>query len=319
MGEQPRSRDEIGDKVVEAQRPRQSNTVFVLAGGGNLGAVQVGMLYALLEAGIKPDAIVGTSVGALNSAFLAGHGDLAGVEELANLWASVRRHDVFPLSMRVLTRGVFGHQQFLFESLGLRSLLLRAQVGFARLEDAPIPLRVVATDVHKGEAVVLDGGETIPALLASSAIPGVFPPVEIDGLTLVDGGVVANTPIAAAEALGPSNVYVLPTFPDDLVQAPANAIVMMQRAMALAARPGERRALVEASSRRSVQVLPVPEAAGRLSIFDFKATRKLIDESYTLTAAWLGVRGTEDDVANETVVPAASEPSVAIGYRGAVA
>jgi predicted acylesterase/phospholipase RssA len=161
-------------------------TVFVLSGGGNLGAVQVGMLYALLEAGIKPDAIFGSSIGALNGAFLASHADLAGMEELAELWVSVHRREVFPMSVAALLRGVFGHQQFLFESLGLRSLLLRASFGFERIEDAPIMLRVMATDLSTGEAVVLDSGETIKALLASSAIPGVFPPVEIDDRILID-------------------------------------------------------------------------------------------------------------------------------------
>jgi NTE family protein len=311
---------EIGSEDREANATH--GIVFVLSGGGNLGAVQVGMLYALLEAGIRPDAIVGTSIGALNGAFVAGHSDLAGVEELAELWASVRRHEVFPFSMRVLAHGVFGHQQFLFESLGLRSLLLRAQIGFSRLEDAPIPLHVMATDLRSGEAVVLNREETIPALLASSAIPGVLPPVEIDGRMLIDGGVVANTPIATAEALNPSSVYVLPTVPDDLVHPPGNAIVMMQRAVALAAQPAERRALAEASARRSVQVLPVPTAAGHLSIFDFKMTERLIDESYTLTAKWLGRSGTKDAATSDEPVPAVSpvpEPSVTPSYRGAVA
>jgi NTE family protein len=262
-------------------------TVFVLSGGGNLGAVQVGMLYALLEAGIKPDAIFGSSIGALNGAFLASHADLAGMEELAELWVSVHRREVFPMSVAALLRGVFGHQQFLFESLGLRSLLLRASFGFERIEDAPIMLRVMATDLSTGEAVVLDSGETIKALLASSAIPGVFPPVEIDDRILIDGGVVANTPIAQAEQLEPSTIYVLPTTPAHVARAPANAILMMQRAMALAVQPAEQRALAEAAARRKVHVLPVPADADRLSIFDFRATRRLIDASYDLTTSWL--------------------------------
>ncbi len=197
----------------ESACDQADGTVFVLAGGGNLGAVQVGQLYALLESGIKPDAVVGTSIGALNGAFVVNHADLSGMEELAELWASVRRRDVFPVSVRALARGVFGHQQFLFESLGLRSVLLRAQFGFTHLEDAPIPVHVVATDLNTGNPVVLDHGETIRCLLASSAVPGLYAPVEIEGRTLVDGGVVANVPIAAAEALNPSRVYVLPTVP----------------------------------------------------------------------------------------------------------
>jgi NTE family protein len=266
---------------------RVAERVFVLNGGGNLGAVQVGMLQALLEGGIRPDAVVGTSIGALNAAFLAGHADLAGIEELSLLWASVRRRDVFPMSIPALAKGVFGHRPFIVESLGLRSLLMRANFGFERLEEAPIPVRVVATDLDTGDAVVLRSGDTIRALLASSAIPGVFPTVEIGGRTLIDGGIAANTPIAQAEAFEPSEIYVLPTLPAAHLPPPGNAILMMQRAMALAAHPGEQRAIAEASSRRSVRILPVPAAAGKLSIFDFRATRQLIRESYVLAASWL--------------------------------
>ena len=262
-------------------------TVFVLSGGGNLGAVQVGMLYSLLEAGVKPDAVVGTSIGALNGAFLSGHPDLAGMDQLGELWASVRRRDVFPMSVRAVARGIFGHQPFLFESLGLKSLLMRANFGFGRLEDAPIPVAVVATDLDSGEPVVIKSGDTIRALLASSAIPGVFPSVEIDGRTLIDGGVVANTPIAQAEELDPSTVYVLPTVPDNRLPPPANAILMMQRAMNMASHPIERHALEEAAARRTVRILPVPQAASKLSIFDFKETQRLVKEAYFLTTSYL--------------------------------
>lgn len=299
--------------------PDGRKTVFVLSGGGNLGAVQVGMLHGLLEAGIRPDAVVGTSIGALNGAFLAAHTDVAGVQELAELWASVRRRDVFPMSVRALARGVFGHGQFLFESLGLRSLLLRADVGFDRLQDAPLPFRVVATDVQSGEPVVLSRGETVRALLASAAIPGVFPPVEIGGRMLIDGGVVANTPVGVAEALDPGIVYVLPTAPDRMSEAPANAIVMMQRAMALATRTAERHALDAVSSRRTVRTLPVPEVAGRLSIFDFTATQALIDEARALTRSWLERHEGRHAVEAESTAAAAFEPSTAAAFDGAVA
>ncbi len=269
----------------------ESGTVFVLSGGGNLGAVQVGMLKALLEAGVRPDAVVGTSIGALNAAFLAGHGDLAGVEALTRLWESVRRADVFPVSVRSVVRGVLGHQRHVFESQGLRNVLVHAELGFDRLEDAPIPLHVVATDLASGEAVVLDRGNVVQALLASSAIPGVFPAVEIAGRSLVDGGVVANTPIAQAEALAPATVYVLPTTPDQLEHLPANAVGMMQRAMALASRPNERRALADASARRTVHILPVPALAASLSIFDFSATRPLVNEAHRIAQSWLETQG----------------------------
>lgn len=279
------------DGSAEGGPASSEQTAFVLSGGGNLGAVQVGMLLALLEAGIVPDLVVGTSIGALNGAFLAGHADVAGMARLADLWESVHRQDVFPMHAASLTRGLLGHQPYLFDSFGLRGLLARAELGFSRLEEAPISLAVVATDLHTGDAVVLKEGDAIHALLASSAIPGVFPPMQLDGRTLVDGGVAANTPIAEAEEWEPTRVYVLPTTPEEANQPPANAIVMMQRAMALATEPRTRRALAEASARRAVHVLPVPRAAAHLSIFDFKVTRRLVDESHALAASWLQEAG----------------------------
>ena len=98
-------------------------TAFVLGGGGSRGAVQVGMLQALLKADIRPDFVVGTSIGALNGAFLVGHLDVEGMAALERLWNSIHRRDVFRISPPHLVRGTFGSQNYLFSQLGLRSLI----------------------------------------------------------------------------------------------------------------------------------------------------------------------------------------------------
>jgi NTE family protein len=263
-------------------------TVFALAGGANLGAVQVGMLAALLEAGIRPDAVIGTSAGALNAAYLAADPTPGGMERLAELWGSVRRREVFPLSLGGLTRALLARRNFFFPSVGLRRVIGRAQLGFARLENAPIPLHVVATDLDTGEAVVLSEGPVIDALLASAAIPGVFPPVQIGGRLLVDGGVVASIPILQAEALGASRIYVLPTLPEWVSLGASSPLFVAQLAIELASHPAVHLALERVAARTEVHVLPVPGAAARLSMFDFRATRRLIDEAHELTTAWLG-------------------------------
>ena len=190
--------DELGEAGDREHRCRVGGglTVFALAGGANLGAVQVGMLSALLEAGIRPDAVIGTSVGALNAAYLATDPTPGGMERLADLWGSLRRREVFPLSLRGMTQALLARHYFFFPSVGLRRLIRRARLGFARLEDAPIPLHVVATDLESGEAMVLSEGSVTDALLASAAIPAIIPPVEIGGRLLVDGGVVASIPMA---------------------------------------------------------------------------------------------------------------------------
>ena len=273
--------------TLECGSARTGGTVFALAGGGNLGATQVGMLHALLEGGILPDAIVGTSIGALNGAFLAGHADLAGIEQLTELWLSVRRNDVFPMRLPSLVRGLLGHQEFLVEPFGLRSFLTRADLGYSQLEDAPIPVRVVATDLATCEAVVLSEGRVIEALLASAAIPGVFPPVEVNRRLLVDGGVLANVPIEQADLLGPSRIFVLPTTPENLPVLGSNALIMIQRAVTMASRPVARAAFERVMSRTPVHVLPVPSTAGQLSLVDFRATRRLIDDAYQMATDWL--------------------------------
>jgi NTE family protein len=273
------------------QRSSRASAVFVLSGGGSLGAVQVGMLRSLIEAGIRPTGVVGTSVGALNAAFLAGHDDLDGVQALTDLWMSIRRSDVFPVSVPSLVRAISRRSQFLSDSARLRNLILRAELGFERLEDAPIPLRVVAADLACGEPVVLERGDAVSALLASSAIPGIFPSVRFDNRELVDGAVAANTPIAQAEGLNPTEIYVLSTAPESHQRTPATAIGVMRRAIALSARQVERSALAAAADRRIVKVLPVPDLAGMVSGFDFGATRSLIDEAYELSVAWLRTAG----------------------------
>lgn len=182
---------------------------FVLAGGGSLGAAQVGMLQALIGAGIVPELIVGTSAGALNGAMLSGGADLEGVARLATVWTGLRRSAVFPVSPLGAARGLLGRSAALCSPSGL-SRLVEQCLAFERIEDAAIPLVVVATNLHDGAEVLLDSGPVGPALLASAAIPGLLPPVEVCGALLVDGAISHNAPISAAIARGASEVYVLP-------------------------------------------------------------------------------------------------------------
>jgi predicted acylesterase/phospholipase RssA len=185
---------------------------FVLSGGGNLGALQVGMMYALVEKGVRPGMIVGTSVGAINGAFLASRPDLPGIAEIAHLWSSLRRKDVLGVGLGTLVGGFRGRPRHLFDPSSIRRIL-ESFLTFSRLEDAPIPLTVVATALGTGEAVVLNSGDATTALLASSAVPRLLPPVEIGGRLLVDGAATADIPLQQAVALGAREIYVLPTAP----------------------------------------------------------------------------------------------------------
>jgi NTE family protein len=186
-------------------------TAFVLSGGASLGALQVGMLRALYERGVVPDLLVGTSAGALNAAFVASRPQTpATADELARIWRGLQREDVFPVSARALIGGVTSHRDHLFPDRGL-SGLVRRHLQVERLEQARIPLHVVALDLLSGEEVRLSHGPAIEAVLAATAIPGLLPPVDWGDRLLVDGGVVNNTPISHAVELGAERIYVLPT------------------------------------------------------------------------------------------------------------
>jgi hypothetical protein len=146
-------------------------TAFVFAGGGSLGAVQVGMLRELMHAGVSADLVLGSSVGAMNAAYFAGAAHAAGVNELEEVWRGLRRHDVFPVTFRSVL-GFVGGADNLIDPSNLRKLIER-NIPFANLEDAPIPVHVVATNLG-GVAICLSSGPAVEALLASAAIPAAF-------------------------------------------------------------------------------------------------------------------------------------------------
>jgi NTE family protein len=183
----------------------------VFGGGASLAAVQVGMLTALYERGIVADVLVGTSAGALNAAFVASRPQtVQTAAELGRVWRGLRREDVFPVSISALVGGLCGKRDHLVPNHALRQLL-RRYIDFDDLGLAATPLHVLAFDVLEGCEVLLSDGPAIDAISAAASIPGVFPPVAIGERRLIDGGVVNNTPISHAVALGAGRIYVLPT------------------------------------------------------------------------------------------------------------
>lgn len=201
-------------------------TAFVLSGGASLGAMQVGMLAALVDSGIEPDLIVGTSVGALNGAWIAGGCGAGDIAALARLWCSMSRSDIFPTGPMNVIKAATGRGNHMVSDRGIRRVLAQ-NLRFRRLEDAPIPLHVVAADVFTGLDVCISTGSAVDAVTASCSIPGLLPPVDIDGRLLMDGGSVNNTPISHAVAQGATTVWVLTTGSScGLTQAPRSALGM---------------------------------------------------------------------------------------------
>jgi NTE family protein len=234
-------------------------TAFVLSGGASLGSVQVGMLEALYEREIHPDLIVGTSAGALNGAFIASRSQtIATARELAAVWSGLSRNQVFPLNPLTGVLGFLGTRTQLVPDSGLRALVRRHLV-VDRLEDSVIPLHVVATDVRSGAEVRLSAGSLLEAVLASSAIPGVLPPVEWEGRLLIDGSVANNVPISHAIELGANEIYVLPTgAPCELEEAPRGSLAMLIHASSLLIGHRFAAEVAELSRFAELVVLPPP-------------------------------------------------------------
>lgn len=268
-------------------------TAFVLSGGGSLGAVQVGMLLALCDRHITPDLYVGSSVGALNAAFVAGHPGLGGVQKLAEVWSRLRRGDVFPTSAARVGRALTGGTNALADPRPLRRLIA-ANLPYERLEDAPWPVAVVTTEVMTGREVVLTAGPAVEAVMASAALPAAFPPVQVEDHLLMDGGVVNNTPISVARSLGADRIYVLPTgYACALNNAPRTPLGMAMHAVTVAIQ----RRLIEdvhaLSSSVDLWVAP-PLCPLAVSPVDFRHTSQLIDRARLMTRAWLDSPRRED-------------------------
>jgi NTE family protein len=182
-------------------------TAFVLGGGGVLGAHEVGMLRALAQAGIRPDVVVGTSVGAINGAFVAA--DPAGAaERLDQLWQGAALQEAFSESLwgraaRLARSGTHLH------SIEPLRRMLGDMLPVRDFADLELPFQCVAASIEHASARWFSSGPIVPAVLASCAVPGLLPPVAIDGEHYFDGGLVDSIPVGRAVALGASTVYVL--------------------------------------------------------------------------------------------------------------
>jgi NTE family protein len=255
---------------------------FVLAGGASLGAIEAGMLRALYEHEIAPQLIVGASAGSVNGAFIASRPTIAETAlELAAVWRSTKTLEVFPPNPVTAVLGLIGERDHLVPNAGVKAML-ETRLQFKALEQAPIPFHVVATDVLSGLEQPLSEGDALTAVLASAAIPGVFPTVEFGGRRLMDGGVADNTPISHAVELGATTVYVLPTgAPCSLRTPPRGAVSMLVHAVTLLINQRLTRDIERFSGQVELIVLPPPCPLDVLAS-DFGHAAELIEQGYEL-------------------------------------
>ncbi len=262
---------------------------FVLSGGGNHGVAQVGMLRALFEHRIVPDVLIGTSVGALNAAAVAAAPSLEGVHRLERIWSGLRADDLFPGGAWARTWHVVRKQSHLVPNTGLVRLVERFAAG--SFHDLTVPLRVVATDLATGDEVVFAAGPLAPALLASTALPGLLPPVAHDGRVLIDGAVVDNVPVSHAfSGVRPAQVYVLDVSGSVVARPARHPGDALLHAFAIARK--QRWQVERSLAPTGVEVVELPRPLDTRGIFDLSRGEEIRHEAYVLADRFLEARAT---------------------------
>lgn len=263
---------------------------FALSGGGNLGPLQAGSLLALLESGVEPDLLVGSSVGALNAAFLACRPGVSGAQTLVESWSTLRRKEAVQLNPVWALAGFLGFRDHLLSPTRLRRLV-RRWIDTTRVEDTKVSLAVTATDALTGECVVLRNGDLVEAVAASAAIPGLFPAVRVGERWLVDGSLSANRPVRQAQALGADDVYVITTATAPRLRPPRGAVAMAMNSvslvttrMGLAELDDAVRHAEEHGGRVRVVPSAEPHAPGP---FEYRRGAELAGAAYRCARAWL--------------------------------
>ncbi len=238
-------------------------TAFVLGGGGHRGAYEVGMLRALTERGIVPDLVVGTSIGAINGALYAASPDVPGVNALEEDWRSLEFRDLFPGNLWDRTKAAVQQRTYLHANDHLRAWLTQ-RLSVTSIEDLAVPFECVAARIEDSTEHWFTTGPLIDALLASSAVPGLLPPVVIDGRHHIDGGVVNSIPLSRALEKGATNVYILHVgHIDDELEVPTRAWDVGVVAFEIARRHRFTTDLANVPGDVTVHVLPTGAPRGR--------------------------------------------------------
>jgi NTE family protein len=263
---------------------------FALSGGGNLGPMQAGSIVALMEAGFTPDLLVGTSVGALNAAFLATRPGVAGARALMDAWSALKRPEAVRLDLFTALAGFLGFRNHLISDQPLRQLI-RRWVEIDQIEQATVPIAIITTDALTGDCVVLTTGDILDSLAASCAIPGLFPPVSINGRWLVDGSLSANQPVLQAQALGANVIFIITTAAAARQRPPRGAVALAMNSVSLVTSRLSRDQIAQAtswaeSSSGNVFVVPSSEPVAPTP-FNFRRSASLAHASYERTAHWL--------------------------------
>lgn len=257
----------------------ESPVAFVFGGGASLGASQIGMARSLVEAGVTPDMVVGTSVGALNGSFLARQFDLDQIDKLETIWRNLTRDDVFPgLGWFRLAQMLTSEDFHLADATGLRALVDDHLPETHA--DLAVPTTVLASNVLSGNRVILREGDLRSHVLASASIPFVFKPVRRDGELWIDGGVTSNVPVLPARQLGANSIVVLdPGYPCSLEEPPSGLMAFSLHLVTIMLRHQAHPALHLLADDLPILYIP-PPCPVEIAPHEFERSGELIDAGY---------------------------------------
>lgn len=267
-------------------------TAFVLGGGGVLGAVEVGMLRALLERGLVPDLVLGTSVGALNGAMVAQDPTPAVVERLVGLWQQASQaRDVYGDSPLRTVRRAVSTRTHIYSATPLKQRL-REELGEVTFEELPVRFQVCAASIERAAEHWFSSGPVVEAVIASAAVPGLLPPARIGDEHFLDGGIVNSVPVGRAVALGATRIFVLQVGRIDRALSPPTTPWEVARvSFEIARRHRFAREMAELPAEVEAHVLPAAGTSSKDdSVFayrDFSSVQERIDATYVATSDYL--------------------------------
>ncbi len=267
---------------------------FVLSGGGCRGALQAGALLALLEAGIRPDFFVATSVGALNSLYLASHGvTVDTAQSLQKMWLKVNKRDVFPGNALTAAFRFLRGKDSLYAGTAMRAFMSKQlpskTITFGDLE---VPCYFTASDLRTKRLFLFGEYPTFPCLeaaVASASIPVMLPPFDYQNLQLVDGGIIENVPSDIAMDKGATTIYCLNVGYGGQRLAPASGIVdIFNRMMGVMMAQSLFQDLEQARSDPAIELHHIHLNAHQdVPILDFSRSRQMFESGLQMTRAYL--------------------------------
>ncbi|HUU78091.1 MAG TPA: patatin-like phospholipase family protein [candidate division Zixibacteria bacterium] len=271
------------------EKTTSPKTAFVFSGGASLGALEAGALKAIVEEGIKPDLVLGTSVGSLTGAMFAFNPTMEAVKIIEKVWLNIKVWNVFSPSPITPVVNFTTSGQYLISPKNLRKLILE-NIPYTRIEETQVPLYIIGTDIKSGVEVVFDKGLVIEALLSSTCIPGIFPPQHMKGFAVVDGGLLNNTPISTAVRLGAERVIVFPIGVPSPEQEPKNLLEILIRTFIYLLNRQLATDIQLYKNKVDLIIVPPPDSVN-VGPHDFSKSKFLMDEGYKKAKEWLRTEG----------------------------